>query len=148
MKQTRIIRISFLLSAALIVGAFWAGFYFGENSTEPGNILTASEENYDTSIKSTTNNTATDTAVSDAQAQEQEEAEQSVESMKDIKEACYYLKASDGYLAVYDSNTDQVYFETGLKPTDLPADLQEKAKTGISFSSLEELYSFLENYSS
>ena len=29
MKQTRMIRISFFIVTALIIGAFWGGFYFG-----------------------------------------------------------------------------------------------------------------------
>ena len=41
-----------------------------------------------------------------------------------------------------------IYFETDLKLTDLPEELQEEAKTGISFSDISEVYSFLENYSS
>ena len=30
MKQTRIIRISFLICTICMVAAFWSGFYFGE----------------------------------------------------------------------------------------------------------------------
>ena len=31
MKQTRIIRISFLICTICMVAAFWSGFYFGES---------------------------------------------------------------------------------------------------------------------
>ena len=68
--------------------------------------------------------------------------------MKDIKSRKYYIKEGDGYLTVYYSDSDRIYFETDLKLTDLPEELQEEAKTGISFSDISEVYSFLENYSS
>lgn len=148
MRQTRIIRISFLMAAAFIVAAFWGGFYFGENSTQPDHILVASEEEENT-LSNQRAEKATDISNTANTAQkEATEKEDTVESMKDVKEEQYYLKLSDDYLAVYHSDTDQVYFETGLKLSDLPEYLQEKAKTGIPFSDLEELYSFLENYSS
>lgn len=146
MKQTRIIRISFLIAAFFIVAAFWAGFYFGENSTQPDNILAATEENGE--ISSGQNKDGASNTAKPAETDLSKEPEETVESMKDVEEEQYYLKLADDYLAVYHSDTDQIYFETGLKLTDLPEDLQEKAKTGITFSSLEELYSFLENYSS
>lgn len=148
MKQTRIIRISFLIAAAFIVAAFWGGFYFGENSTQPDNILIASDENENTSSSQKTDRTSDISKAAENVRTKEEEPEETVESMKDVEAERYYLKLEDDYLAVYNSDTDKIYFETGLKVSDLPEDLQEKAKTGIPFSSLEELYSFLENYSS
>lgn len=148
MKQTRIIRISFLIAAAFIVAAFWAGFYFGENSTQPDNILAATEGSENISTNRNTDRTSDVTKPEGTAQTKEQEPEETVESMKDVEEERYYLKLEDDYLAVYHSDTDQIYFETGLKASDLPEDLQEKAKTGIPFSSLEELYSFLENYSS
>lgn len=143
MKQTRMIRISFLLCAVFAVAAFWSGFYFGENSTQPEQILTASEEKANVTEKEYTKPDIlpdTDTA--------QEADNETVESMKDVRQAKYYLKQADEYLAVYRSDTDSLYFETDLKLTDLPSDMQEEALAGIPFSDLSEVYSFLENYSS
>ena len=145
MKQTRIIRILFVASAMLIVGAFWGGFYFGENSTDPEHILIASEEASDTDSSNKVSDSSSD--LKNASVEEKQE-EETAESMKNVEQERYYLKVSEEYLTVYYSETDQVYFETGLKLSDLPSDLQKEAKTGISFSNLEELYSFLENYSS
>ena len=145
MKQTRIIRILFVTSAMLIVGAFWGGFYFGENNTEPEHILIASDETSDTDSSGKVTDSSSD--IKNAAAAEQQE-EETEESMKNVEQERYYLKMSEEYLTVYYTETDLVYFETGLKLSDLPSDLQEEAKTGISFSNLEELYSFLENYSS
>ncbi len=148
MKQTRIIRISFLIAAIFIVAAFWAGFYFGENSTQPDNILAATEGSENISSNRNTDRTSDVTKPAETAQTKEQEPEETVESMKDVEEEQYYLKLADDYLAVYHSDTDQIYFETGLKLSDLPEDLREKAKTGITFSSMEELYSFLENYSS
>ena len=144
MKQTSIIRISFLICAALAVIAFWSGFYFGENSGKPQQqIMTASDKDF--SASDAADNT-------DAQLSASQESpytdEQTVESMQGLEAEKYYIKPAGEYLAVYHTDTDTMYFETDLKLSDLPEDVQTEAESGISFSSLEDLYSFLENYSS
>ena len=68
--------------------------------------------------------------------------------MNALSEEKYYLKASGEYLSVYFADTDRLYFETSLKVSDLPEKLRKNAIHGIRFTSLENLYSFLENYSS
>lgn len=73
---------------------------------------------------------------------------ETVESMNALSEEKYYLKASGEYLSVYFADTDRLYFETSLKVSDLPEKLRKNAIHGIRFTSLENLYSFLENYSS
>ena len=102
MKQTRIIRISFLICTICMVAAFWSGFYFGESQLKA-----------DTAPVQTA-------------------------SCPDAGE----------YLSVYFSDTDRLYFETSLKVSNLPEYLRRDALEGIPFTSLENLYSFLENYSS
>ena len=72
----------------------------------------------------------------------------SVESMNHLSEEKYYVKVSGEYLSVYFSDTDRLYFETILKVSNLPEYLRRDALEGIPFTSLENLYSFLENYSS
>ena len=72
----------------------------------------------------------------------------SVESMNHLSEEKYYVKVSGEYLSVYFSDTDRLYFETSLKVSNLPEYLRRDALEGIPFTSLENLYSFLENYSS
>ena len=137
MKRTRIIRISFLICTGLVIVAFWGGFYMGGSqlSVDVAPIQTASgtdeakEDTTDSALKNSTDDTT-------------------VESMNNLKEEKYYVKVSGEYLSVYFSDTDRLYFETSLKVSDLPEYLREDAVNGISFSSLENLYSFLENYSS
>ena len=151
MRQTRIICISFLICAALAVVAFWSGFYFGENRTESEQILTASQEPVTNSDKKSLQiETTKDLQNRDASMSKTEEAEEkTVESMKGISATKgYYIKDDGEYLVVYDNDTDGVYFETDLKLSDLPVALQDEAQDGICFNNVEELYDFLENYSS
>ena len=118
MKQTRIIRISFLICTICMVAAFWSGFYFGESQLKA-----------DTAPVQTASCPDTD-------------------SKKSSTEEKYYVKVSGEYLSVYFSDTDRLYFETSLKVSNLPEYLRRDALEGIPFTSLENLYSFLENYSS
>ena len=135
MKQTRMIRISFFIVTALIIGAFWGGFYFGGSlsGNADSGIQIASVE---------------DQAQEAANDNADGKKENTVASMKALSEEKYYLKASGEYLSVYFSDTDRLYFETSLKVSDLPEKLRKNAINGIKFTSLENLYSFLENYSS
>ena len=137
MKQTRRIRISFLICTGLIIAAFWGGFYMGGSrlSVDVAPIQTASgTDGTDENVTEPASNSGTDHTT--------------VESMNNLKEEKYYIKVSGDYLSVYFSDTGRLYFETSLKVSDLPEYLRKDAVNGISFSSLENLYSFLENYSS
>ena len=136
-QQLRIIRISFFICAALVIAAFWAGFYFGNTQARPESLIT----------EGTTGNNTADAEISDPDiSRESEDA--TVESMNTLSPDKYYLKENGTYLAVYKGTSDTVYFDTDLKMTDLPSDLRSQAETGIEFDSLEEVYGFLENYSS
>lgn len=136
-QQLRIIRISFFICAALVIAAFWSGFYFGNTQARPESLIT----------EGTTGNNTADAEISDPDiSRESEDA--TVESMNTLSPDKYYLKENGTYLAVYKGTSDTVYFDTDLKMTDLPSDLRSQAETGIEFDSLEEVYGFLENYSS
>ena len=137
MKQTRMIRISFFIVTALIIGAFWGGFYFGgslSGNADSGIQIASVEDQAQEAADGKKENTVA--------------KQETVESMKALSEEKYYLKASGEYLSVYFSDTDRLYFETSLKVSDLPEKLRKNAINGIKFTSLENLYSFLENYSS
>lgn len=137
MKQTRIIRISFLICTICMVAAFWSGFYFG-----------GSQLNADTAPVQTASDKDTDSQKSTTEEKKNTSRTDSVESMSNLSEEKYYVKVSGTYLSVYFSDTDRLYFETSLKVSDLPEYLRKDALEGIPFTSLENLYSFLENYSS
>lgn len=140
MKQVRIIRISFFICAVLTICAFWAGFYFGSNQMETEKLIT--ENTADIYSEQKTN------AVQENITDIKETTEDTVESMNSLSSEIYYLKSNGDYLAVYKGTSSDVYFETDLKPEDLPETLQQELNSGLEFDSLEELYSFLENYSS
>ena len=60
----------------------------------------------------------------------------------------YYIKEADGRLVVYQSKTQEIYMETSVESDTLPEELKEKLKAGIFFENEEDLYDFLESYSS
>lgn len=60
----------------------------------------------------------------------------------------FLVKEEDGYLVIYDRVAMKRYDETTIQLYDLPERLQELVSDGLYFSDEEELYAFLENYSS
>ena len=58
------------------------------------------------------------------------------------------LKDLDGNVVLYCDNSSQNFMETGIRSADLPMDLQQRLTNGIGFESQEELFDFLESYSS
>ena len=60
----------------------------------------------------------------------------------------FFVKEEDGYLVIYDRLKMKRYDETAIKLSDLPERLQEKVTEGLYFTDEEDLYAFLENYSS
>ena len=60
----------------------------------------------------------------------------------------YIVKTEDAMLVVYQADAKSVYMETGIRADRLSEDMQQKAKRGIGFSNLEQLYDFLESYAS
>ncbi|MCC8029958.1 MAG: hypothetical protein LIO75_09255 [Lachnospiraceae bacterium] len=162
MKKERVIRISFIVCAVLAIGAFRIGYYFG--NTDPNGAATADEDMSDLYIESDADasETMADTAkasrqltIDDSTESVGEETDEAGESEKNTEVICsetsedtYCLRKNGSYLSVYRSDSDDVYFDTGMRLSDLPEDVQAAAETGIFFESLEELYGFLENYSS
>ncbi|MDC7288736.1 hypothetical protein NXH76_13085 [Blautia schinkii] len=60
----------------------------------------------------------------------------------------FYLKESDGYVMVYESDRKTLYEPTSILVSLLPENLRMEIVKGKYLKSQEELYSFLENYSS
>ena len=54
----------------------------------------------------------------------------------------------DGILVVYQSDGITEFFETNIRIRDLNEDMVKKLENGIRFSDDQELYAFLESYSS
>jgi len=60
----------------------------------------------------------------------------------------YCLMAEEGYLIVYDYAKDVIDLVTHMPITDFPVKEQERLMEGIWFSTMSELFSYLESYSS
>jgi hypothetical protein len=76
------------------------------------------------------------------------EADDSVISSKTEENYKYIILEEDGHLLVYYSDNATLFFDSGIQTKNLPEDVLDKLKTGIRFLNEEELYEFLENYSS
>lgn len=60
----------------------------------------------------------------------------------------FLIKEEEGYLVIYDRVAMKRYDETTIQVYELPERLRELVSDGLYFSNEEELYAFLENYSS
>lgn len=60
----------------------------------------------------------------------------------------YYLAAENGYVTVYYSDKKTVYEYTNIDIDHLPEELKGEIVNGKNIATLDELYNFLENYSS
>ena len=80
---------------------------------------------------------------------EQQETEESVTTDGEIfKEDCYYLHERNGYVVVYKNDHKTIFEYTDIIYEELPEHLQTEIKNGKYVKDLDELYGFLENYSS
>ncbi len=65
-----------------------------------------------------------------------------------LKEDCYYLKNVNGYVVVFLSDKKTAYEYTDILCEELPESVREEIANGKYIENQEELYGFLENYSS
>lgn len=70
------------------------------------------------------------------------------ESMAVPKDYAYVIFARDGILVVYQRGGKTEYFETNIRVSDLEEKMLENLEKGIYFLDEQELYDFLESYSS
>ena len=64
------------------------------------------------------------------------------------KNECYYLMEVNGYIVVYFSDRKTPYEYTDIHYDELPELLRQEIRNGKYIQSTEELYGFLENYTS
>lgn len=79
---------------------------------------------------------------------EPEEAESVAAKGEATEEYCYYLLEVNGYVVVYLNDKKTIYEYTSIDVESLPVLLQNEVKNGKYIKDIEELYGFLENYSS
>lgn len=60
----------------------------------------------------------------------------------------YYLVAEEGYLIVYDEDQETVNLFTHMPLAEFPVTEQERLMDGIWFTTMAELFSYLESYTS
>ena len=82
------------------------------------------------------------------QLEEEQEQRQLAESMNLVEPYEYLLLAEDGYVAVYHADGKTLYAATDIQLIGLPEELQKEIREGKGITNEEQLYSFLENYSS
>ncbi len=65
-----------------------------------------------------------------------------------VTDGIYCLVAEEGYLIVYDKDEETVRLFTHMPLAEFPVREQEKLMEGIWFSTMAEIFSYLESYSS
>ena len=88
--------------------------------------------------------------VSSAPASVQAETESKTESKteNETENYAYYLVEEFGYVNIYLADKESIYEYTDITIDSLPEDLQLEICTGKGIADEQELYDFLENYSS
>lgn len=71
-----------------------------------------------------------------------------VEHVSTVEQPPYCLVVEDGFLLVFRRDQDKVCLYTHIPITDFPMEEQEKLREGIWFSTMMEVYSYLESYTS
>ena len=78
---------------------------------------------------------------------EQSEPETAPAANQDMENR-YYLVVEDGFLLVFPRDGDQVCMYTHVPVTDLPETEQDRLRAGIWFSSMLDIFNYLESYTS
>lgn len=101
----------------------------------------------------TRNNVRQETAVSDATYETETVTENRVVINQEqvepaIKAEKYYLVSETGFLLVFSEDQSTICLYTHIPITDFPEKEQDRLRDGIWFSSMPEVYSYLESYTS
>lgn len=76
-----------------------------------------------------------------------EEVQEEMEELEKEKKE-YLLVSEDGFLLVFGNNAREICLYTHIPITDFPEEEREKLRQGIWFSRMEEIYNYLESYTS
>ncbi len=131
MNKTNRIRYFFLVTAICAVLSYYLGYQIIDELEYAGQ-----DDGGKTQIA------ATEEATKDSE----ESSEVEISNMDVPYE--YVIVEEEGYLTVYMKDLKTVYMYTDISYGELSDDLQQEISKGKKFSTLEELYNFLENYSS
>ena len=78
----------------------------------------------------------------------EEKSTDSITSSNEYVNYYFCAKNEDGRVAIYDTKTQTLYMETSIETRFLPEEIQKELEVGIYFKTDEELFDFLESYSS
>lgn len=81
-------------------------------------------------------------------AENRTEVQEVKESLNVVEPYEYILLEEKGYVAVYHTDRKTLYASTDILVSELPEELQKEIEEGKYIGSEEQLYNFLENYSS
>lgn len=121
--------ICFLLLLVTGIACFAAGFWIKDSRVE-----------YETAIPNTVFETET---VTENQAVANQERVEPI-----AKEEKYYLVSEAGHLLVFHDDQSTICLYTHIPITDFPEKEQERLREGIWFSTMIEVYNYLESYTS
>ncbi|EOS24270.1 hypothetical protein C806_02312 [Lachnospiraceae bacterium 3-1] len=83
-----------------------------------------------------------------AQQEAAETEKKFAESLKVVEPYEYILLEENGYVVVYHADRETLFAATDILVEHLPEDLQEEINVGKQIENEEQLYNFLENYTS
>lgn len=134
MKKVNRIRLYFILGTVFGITGYFAGYRYvtGEFPEE----ITVMPE------------TATEPETDQGRGAEEPDTEPVAESALIQKSYEYVIVAEDGYLSVYRADQKTKYMDTDISVKELNDDIKEEIRHGKKIENAEELYGFLENYSS
>ncbi len=132
MNKTNRVRIFFLVTAVLICISYYMGYellnQWNSQKEQQNQILSAERD------------------LATERSGEIEATEVEISKMNIPYQ--YVIIEEEGYLTVYMQDLTTIYMYTDIRMQDLNPTLQDEIRIGKPFVSLEELYDFLENYSS
>lgn len=79
---------------------------------------------------------------------EMETEDNVIEISKEFTNYKYFVVEEDGRLTVYETATKEIFMETDIQIRTLTEQLQKNLRNGIYFETEEDLFDFLESYSS
>lgn len=134
MKKVNRIRLYFILGTVFGIAGYFAGYRyvtggFPEEITVMPESVTEPETDQD-------------------RGAEEPDTEPVAESALIQKSYEYVIVAEDGYLSLYRADQKTKYMDTDISVKELNDDIKEEIRHGKKFENAEELYGFLENYSS
>jgi hypothetical protein len=134
MKKVNRIRLYFILGTVFGIAGYFAGYRYVTGKF-PEEITVMPE-------------TATEPETDQGRGAEEPDTEPVAESALIQKSYEYVIVAEDGYLSVYRADQKTKYMDTDISVKELNDDIKEEIRHGKKFENAEELYGFLENYSS